>query len=200
MRIVVLPDRDSVSSVAGFTRNVLGRASLSDQFVGIDKSKSVEASGFILCSLVVVVSGSAVSESETGEVSKQDQTEKEKETKDDKTDSPASVINEETEEGEGREDDTDQEQRSQVPSWEVSLDLWVILISQSSVREIGETKTESEEENASDEDQLRDGLVIPLQALEGRSGNVEEVQEEEGMEHDLGNERGIEEAVDRVNG
>lgn len=108
----------------------------------------------VLNTFIVFVCYSGVTISITSEVDQSDEYNEQQEGQDEETDSPASVVNEEGDEGQDNDGQAQNVEGSDVPDWEVGSDLWVVTVSESvvSVEEDGET--EEKEEGVGKEDHV----------------------------------------------
>jgi hypothetical protein len=135
--------------------------------------------------LVVSVDLSGVSVAVAGEVDQEDEGDQQDEGEDKEADSPGLVINQETDEGDDGNDDTQNEESSEVPKRETSDEGRDVFITEVNVGIVDDSETEDQEEGASQEDQVRHGLVVPLQASESGSGTEEEEEEQKASDATL---------------
>lgn len=67
----------------------------------------------------------------------------------------------------------------------MSFDLGIVRVAQSVVSKEDDSETESEQQGVTEESEVGHGLVVELEALEGSSGDDQEVDDVEGVETDL---------------
>jgi hypothetical protein len=135
--------------------------------------------------LVVVVDLSRVTVSVAGKVDQEDESDQKNKGEDKEADSPGLMINQETNEGDDGDDDTQNEKSSEVPKGETGEEGRDVFITEVNVSIVDDSETKDQEESASQEDQIRHGLVVPLQASESGSGTEEEEEEEKASDATL---------------
>lgn len=134
--------------------------------------------GGVTFGLVVVVDLSGVTVAVAGEVDQEHEGDQEHKGEDKESDSPGLVVNQETDEGDDGDDDAQNEKSSEVPEGESGLEGGDVFVAETNAGVVDDSEAEDQEEGASQEDQVRHGLVVPLQASESGSGSEEEEEEE----------------------
>ena len=143
--------------------------------------------GGITFGLVVVVDLSRVTVAVASEVDQEHESHQQDEGEDKESDSPGLVVNQETNEGDNGDDNTQNEKGSEVPEGEAGLEGSDVFVLEVNASIVDDSETEDQEEGASQEDQVRHGLVVPLQASESGSGAEEEEEEEKSGDAALDN-------------
>lgn len=108
-----------------------------------------------ICSIAVVfIDLSGVTVAISGEIDQEDKNNQQDKGEDEESNSPALMINQESNEGDDSDDNAQNEESSDIPEREVGFDTSEIGIVETDARVEDETKAKDQEESASQEDQI----------------------------------------------
>jgi hypothetical protein len=182
---VVFPSVNLITETAVAGVNVLGRAAPSFNLAFINQTKSGPGDGgsaIFGFTVVELVDLSDVVIRRTNKTDKEEGRDNVEEADQNETNSPASVVDQESEERKGNNSNADSDEGSDDPLREVGFELRIVVISLSVDGKEKEVQAVDAGQQSADEDQSGDGLVAELQASESGSGSKDEVESEQDLE------------------